>query len=220
MRGFQAAVDDAIDQADADRVFDARRSARLDLSYTPIEEGTKVRSEAGAADPHFWLDPTRLAAVSEAFATFLEKVDPAHGADYRANLESLIRRLDDLDHDMRVGLSDCANRDLVTSHNAFGYLARRYGLEQVGIAGLTPEAEPSPSDLASVSRFVDRHHVRTIYFETLVSRDLARTVADESGAKTEVLDPIEGLNQDSQGSNYLQIMRSNLTNLRSGQPCP
>jgi zinc transport system substrate-binding protein len=127
--------------------------------------------------------------------------------------------LDELDGALRTGLAHCANRYLVTSHNAFGYLARRYGLTQVGIAGLTPDAEPSPTDLARITRFVEHNHVKTIYFETLVSPDLAKTVAAESGAETDVLDPIEGLDRDSQGSNYLAVMRSDLANLRAGQPC-
>jgi zinc transport system substrate-binding protein len=107
----------------------------------------------------------------------------------------------------------------VTSHAAFGYLARRYGLTQVGITGLAPDAEPSPADLARVSRLVRREGVRTVYYETLVSPDVARTVASETGARTAVLDPVEGLTKASAGRDYLGVMRSNLAALRVGQPC-
>ena len=124
-----------------------------------------------------------------------------------------------LDNEFRTGLTACANKDLVTSHNAFGYLARRYGLEQVGITGLTPDNEPSPRDLASVTDFVKQHDVHTIYYETLVSPAIAETVAKETGARTAGLDPIEGLSDESQGKDYLQVMRSNLRNLQEGQPC-
>jgi zinc transport system substrate-binding protein len=219
LSGFQAAVDDAVGEASEAAVFDAAPAADLDLTFTPIEEGQQHDDEAGSVDPHFWLDPTRLAAVADAFAEKLSEVDPGHAEEYTANVASLTEKLDALDEQFRTGLADCANPDLVTSHNAFGYLARRYGLTQVGITGLTPEEEPSPADLAAVTQFVEDNDVTTIYFETLVSPDIAKTVAAEAGVKTDVLDPIEGLNDQSQGSNYLEVMAANLANLRRGQSC-
>jgi zinc transport system substrate-binding protein len=219
LHGFQPAVDDAVKDVDDDAVFDAAESGDLSLEYTPIEEG-KESEEAGTTDPHFWLDPTRLATVANALADYLGKVDPENAEDYQANAEAVMSDLKTLDSDLEAGLASCENKDLVTSHNAFGYLAERYGLVQVGITGLTPEDEPSPADLAAVTDFVRENNVRTIYFETLVSPDIADAVANETGARTEVLDPIEGLNDESQGDDYLQIMRSNLANLKEGQPCP
>jgi zinc transport system substrate-binding protein len=220
LSGFQPAVDDAVAEADGDAVFDAAASADLDLTFTPIDEGEEHADEAGSVDPHFWLDPTRLAAVADAFADKLSEIDPDNADDFAANLAVLTDRLDTLDRELMTGLADCANTDLVTSHNAFGYLARRYGLTQVGITGLTPEEEPSPADLAAVTRFVEDNDVRTIYFETLVSPDVANTVAAEAGATTEVLDPIEGLNDESQGRDYVEVMTANLANLQRGQSCP
>jgi zinc transport system substrate-binding protein len=220
LRGFQPAVDDAVTEADGNAVFDATSSADLDLMFTPIEEGEARADEAGAVDPHFWLDPTRLAAVASGFAAKLSAVDPSHADDFAANLADLTDRLTTLDTQLEEGLATCANKDMVTSHNAFGYLARRYGLTQVGITGLTPEEEPSPADLAAVTRFVEDNHVTTIYFETLVSPDIANTVAAEVGVDTDVLDPIEGLDDESQGSDYLEVMAANLANLRTGQSCP
>jgi zinc transport system substrate-binding protein len=219
VHGFQPSLDEAVAEAGRDKVFDAADSADLDLTFTPIEEGKAATDESGSVDPHFWLDPTRLTAVAAAFTDKLAKVDPDHAADYRTNLATFTGKLTDLDGRLRTGLASCANKDLVTSHNAFGYLARRYGLHQVGITGLTPEEEPSPTDLADVTRYVEAHHVRTIYFETLVSPAIAKTVADEAGVATEVLDPIEGLSDASQGKDYLEVMTSNLANLRKGQPC-
>lgn len=218
LTGFQPAVDAAIETTDA-TVFDAADSADLDLTFTPIEEGEEHQDEAGTTDPHFWLDPTRLADVATTFAGVLAKQDPAHAADYRKNAEALDRELDELDSQLATGLEDCASKDLVTSHNAFGYLARRYGLNQLGITGLTPDEEPSPADLASVTDFVKDHQVRTIYFETLVSPRIAETVAAETGTRTDVLDPIEGISDTSQGADYLEIMEANLANLREGQGC-
>jgi zinc transport system substrate-binding protein len=211
LSGFQPSVDDAVGEAQG-TVFDARRSARLDLT-------TDDHGDDGDADPHFWLDPTRLASVAAAFTAALSDADPEQASAYRANLRRLQRRLTRLDGDLRRGLAHCESRDLVTSHAAFAYLARRYDLHQVPINGLSAEGEPSPADQAAVARFVEANDVRTIYFETLVSEETARTVADETGARTAVLDPIEGLNDTSQGDDYLQIMRANLRSLQEGQPC-
>jgi zinc transport system substrate-binding protein len=145
--------------------------------------------------------------------------DPGAAAAFRQRASALAGELSELDDDIRAGLADCASSDLVTSHAAFGYLAQRYGLRQVGITGISPEAEPDPRSLAAVATFVREHHVSTIYSETLVSPAVARTVARETGATTAVLDPIEGLTNASAGRDYLQVMRSNLAVLRKGQGC-
>ena len=219
LSGFQPAVDEAVTQADQASVFDAAEWADLSLTYTPIEEGEEETDEAGAVDPHFWLDPARFAAVATAFAEQLSERDPEHAADFEANLASLTDRLEDVDANFKTGLADCTSENLVTSHNAFGYLADRYGMVQVGITRLTPEEEPSPADLAAVTQFVEENDVRTIYFETLVSPDIAKAIAAEAEVDTGMLDPLEGLNDESQGSDYLEVMASNLANLRRGQDC-
>lgn len=219
LKGFQPAVDDAVAQEGGDHALDLSGPADLSLTYTPIEGGQQQAGEAGATDPHFWLDPLRFAAATRSIAGRLESLDPAHAARYQRNERALLSTLSALDREFRTGLSACANTDLVTSHNAFGYLAQRYHLTQVGITGLTPDEEPRSADLAAVTRFVRSHHVRTIYYETLVSHAIATTVAAETGTTTQVLDPIEGRSDASQGRDYLAIMRANLANLRSGQGC-
>ncbi len=216
LSGFQPAVDDAVKTA-AGTVFDAKASAKLDRTFG---NDTTGEAKPGATDPHFWLDPAKLAVVARSFAATLAERDPANAKDYRAHAARLVAELDGLDRAYDSALSDCSAKDLVTSHEAFGYLANRYGMEQVGIAGLTPGQEPSGADLANVTTFVKRHNVRTIYFETLVSPAVAKTVAAEAGARTAVLDPIEGLTDRSEGSDYLEVMRANLKNLQLGQPCP
>ncbi|MCU1370226.1 MAG: periplasmic solute binding protein [Ilumatobacteraceae bacterium] len=203
---FQPGIDQAVGESTG-KVFDARDATEL------------VAPDHGATDPHFWLDPVRMAEVATAFAGALAEADPAHAPDYRADAEAVGARLADLDADLEAGLADCDSTDLVTSHEAFGYLARRYGLEQVGITGLTPDADPSPKELAAVADFVEDHGVTTIYFETLTSPAVAETLASEAGAETAVLDPIEGLTDESAGDDYLEVMRSNLATLRAGQGC-
>jgi zinc transport system substrate-binding protein len=207
-RGLQPAVDDAVAGAAPRATLDAAGAAGLDL--TLAGQGT---------DPHFWLDPQRLAAVAGAVARSLTAADPAGARTFAANLRGLRTDLAALDRQLRIGLAHCANTDLVTSHAAFGYLARRYGLRQVGIAGLAPGAEPDARRLADVARLVRERGVRTVYYETLVDPAVARTVAREAGAGVAVLDPIEGLSAASRGRDYLQVMRANLASLRQGQSC-
>lgn len=211
LSGFQPAVDEAVAQTAA--AFDVAQAADLDL---PAPEGEEEQGN----DPHFWLDPTRLAGVADALATRLGSADPDGAQAYRAGAAQLRGELERLDTELRTGLAACADKDLVTAHTAFGYLARRYGLRQVGITGLTPEGEPSPADLAAVTRFVRDNDVRTVYSETLLSPAVARTLAAETGARTAVLDPLEGLTEDSAGEDYLGVMRANLATLKKGQPCP
>jgi zinc transport system substrate-binding protein len=210
LSGFQPAVDQAVGGAGG-TLFDAADFASLDRSDASIE--------AGRADPHFWLDPMRMADVADALAVALGEVDPEGAEVFARNASELREELIVLDDEFTAGLASCEDTDLVTSHNAFGYLADRFGLRQVGISGLTPDEEPSPGDLAAVADFVRENGVTTIYFETLVSPAVAETLAAEVGAETAALDPLEGLSEASDGGDYFEVMRSNLTTLRAGQSC-
>src|SRR5215210_3620282 len=201
LSGFQPAVDTAVAEQ-ASTSYDVAGAAKLH-----------------ANDPHFWLDPIRLADVAGALADRLAKLSPAHGDDFRRNARILRNDLVALDTDFSAGLANCASTDLVTSHAAFGYLAERYGLTQRGITGLHPEDEPSPGALAGIADFVRARHVQTIYSEPLVSPAVAKTLARETGARAAVLDPIEGLDDASAGADYIAVMRANLATLREGQPC-
>ena len=211
LSGFQPAVDDAVAQKTDGGVLDVSQAA--DLSLTTVDSGEAV------TDPHFWLDPLRLADVGDAVADSLSQLDPPAQTTFDANAAALRATLERLDSSYRKGLSDCERRQLVTSHTAFGYLADAYQLEQVGLTGLTPETEPNPQELADVTQFVRDNDVQTIFYETLVSPDVAETVARATGASTSVLDPLEGLSDESEGDDYLQVMQSNLTNLQEGLSC-
>jgi zinc transport system substrate-binding protein len=217
LRGFQPAVDQAVTAEAKDRALDAATVAPLLQDHTPIEGGEAHRDDTGA-DPHIWLDPTRLAAVADAVAARLGTADPGHAADFTRNATELRTRLTALDDEYRTGLAHCASRSIVTSHNAFGYLAQRYDLTQIGITGLTPETEPTAGRLAEVARIAKREKVDVIFFETLVSPKIAETLASEIGAKAEVLDPLEGLKAGSD-ADYISVMRANLATLRSALGC-
>ena len=163
-------------------------------------------------DPHVWLDPLRYARIAGRIAATLDRV--SEGRSFAGRLRSL-------DQELRSGLRRCARREIVTSHEAFRYLGERYGLRQVAISGLTPEAEPSPARLKRVIDTIRRTGATTVFFETLVSPRLAETVARETGARTAVLNPIEGLTADERrsGKDYFALMRENLASLRKGLGC-
>ena len=163
-------------------------------------------------DPHVWLDPVR-------FEKIVARVGRALGRPAAA--AALVSRLGELDAEYRAGLADCDRHEIVTSHEAFAYLAQRYGLEQIPITGLSPEAEPQPADLVRVVQLVKERGITTVYFETLVSPRIADTVARETGATTAVLDPLEGLTkaEAAKGEDYFTRMRANLLALEKGLGC-
>jgi len=231
LSGFQPAVDEGIEQRAPQHVVDAAASAGLEEH--PGGEGEHAGETAeqhaehadesddghdhGPTDPHFWLDPTRLAAVGDAVADELSAIDPDHAADYAAGAEALTADLDALDTELAETLAPCAGATLVTSHEAFGYLAERYDLHQVGISGIDPEAEPSPARLREVGEIVEENGVTTLFFETLVSPKVTQTLADDLGVRTALLDPLESLAEGA--TDYREVMESNLEALASGLVC-
>ncbi len=224
LKGFQPAVDEAIDQNQPAHALDVSTVVPLDRPAPPGEEETD-HSEDGheeqhvTGDPHIWLDPTKLASVTTAVGDRLATLDPSHAAEFRARARALTTRLTDLDNELSNGLGSCQQSDFVTSHAAFGYFAARYGLEQIPIAGLSPEAEPPPARIEQIQQEVRDRGITTIFFETLVSPDLAETIARDTGATTAVLDPIEGI-KDIGRDDYFSLMRANLAALQKALgPC-
>ncbi len=178
------------------------------------EEGHSDKD--ASVDPHVWLNPVNMVTISEAVANRLIEVDADSADQYRADNNALVTELEELDTKWRKGTKNCSSQDLVVSHQAFGYLADRYGFEQFGISGLSPEEEPSPTAIAAAADFVTANDVKTIYYESQVDPGVAQTVADETGAQTGVLDPIE---LAPQMGDYITVMRSNLAAVQEGQPC-
>jgi zinc transport system substrate-binding protein len=194
--GFQPAVEEAVESGEV-RALDV-------LAGLELQDG----------DPHVWLDPTLFAQVVDRIAVEL-------GDEGATGSRGLAAQLDELDQIYEAGLADCARRELVTTHDAFGYLAARYGLEVIPITGLSPEAEPSPQDLEAVAELVEERGVTTVFTETLLSPELGETVAREAGATTATLNPLEGLTEDeiAQGDDYFSVMEANLDALREGLGC-
>ena len=227
---FQAAVDDAVEQANrkasgtvdvADLVkLHAGTDEHADDEHAEDEHGEDEHGhDHGALDPHAWLDPHNLEPVAQEVADKLAALDPDHAATYRANAGRLIGELEQLDADFTAGLADCERDTIVTSHAAFGYLAARYGLEQLPIAGIDPSNEPSGRQLAAITDEVEQHGITTVFTEELVSPANARTIASATGVKVATLDPIEGLGPDTKDETYLSLMRHNLDALRAANSC-
>lgn len=195
-QGFQPSLERAAGNADGEVI------ELLDTPGLDVNPG----------DPHVWLDPRRFARIGDAIGRAL--------GDQRS-ARSFARRLEALDREYRTGLADCRRDDIVTSHEAFGYLADRYGLRQVAISGISPEAEPTPRDLQHVIEVIRSTGATTVFTEPLVSPKLADTVASETGGTTAVLDPLEGLTSEEEGTgeDYFTVMRQNLATLEHGLGC-
>jgi zinc transport system substrate-binding protein len=219
---FQPRVAEIARQRD-DGTVDVLDRVKLETGDAPAiaaEEGGDDH-ESGAQDPHFWLDPVRMTAVVDAVEAALAEAVPERASTFRANADAYKRQLTALDRVYRDGLRSCARHEIVTSHAAFFYLAERYRLRQLPIAGLSPEAEPSPARLASLARQIEADGITTVFYEALVSPRVARTLASEAHVTTAVLNPIEGLTKDQleAGDDYVSVMQDNLTALREALGC-
>jgi len=209
LKGFQPPVDEAVGQVATGRVLDV--ADVVDLKDSTEDEGEK--------DPHFWQDPGRMAQLTDEVADELADIDPDHAATYHANAQELVAELDQLTSDYERGLQGCARDTVVVSHDAFSYLGR-FGLRVESIAGLSPDAEPTPADLARLQELISDEEITTVFSERLVSPRLAQTLADDLDVRTAVLDPIEGLSNETADDNYVSLMLSNLTALEEANGCP
>ncbi len=213
IKGVQPAVDEAVAE---DSSFDAA------TAVSTIPAGEHEEHEGGEAahehevsyDPHIWLDPSRFATVATKLGERLAAADPAHAQGYKDRAATTAAALTTLDQEFTKGLAGCSAKTMITAHEAFGYLADRYKLKQVGIT-LDPESEPSPARIAEVAELAKAEKVTTVFTETLVSPKVAEVLAGEAGARTAVLDPLES----KPAGDYLSAMRGNLQTLKTALGC-
>lgn len=172
-------------------------------------------------DPHFWLDPQLVKKEIGILRDILVKLDSVHAEDYQKNSSEYITKLNSLDAKYQLGLQNCKLNEIVVSHNAFSYLAKRYGFQTLYISGLSPDEEPSAKRISEITAIAKSKNIRYIFFERLVSPKIAQTIAKEIGATTLLLNPFEGLTKEEIGvqKNYLSVMEENLNNLRSALEC-
>ena len=203
---FQPSVDDAIASTGA-RAFDAASV----IALMPAGDQTE-----GVLDPHFWLDPTLLSTYATAVGDEFATLDPQHADEYRANASSLVADLGTLNQAYVTGLASCQRTTILTSHEAFGYLAARYGLTQVGLSGIDPEAEPSPARIREVRAIAESSGATTVYVEALVDPSVVDAFAHDAHLTVATLDPVESAKG---GDDYLTIMNRNLSTLEKGLGC-
>lgn len=212
--GFEPWIEKVLNSVDKSKlvVVDASKGIEL-LKAAETEPGHG--DQQALYDPHIWLDPVNVQQEVQQITDGLVKKDPQNKDKYEANAKEYTGKLEALNKDYQTELAKVKNKEIVTTHAAFGYLAKRYGLQQIPLMGLAPDAEPSPKELADVVKEARAHNMKYIFFETLVSPKVADTVAKEIGAKTLVLNPIEGLTEDElkQGEDYISKMKENLKNL-------
>ena len=221
VKGLQPAVDAAVAQSDVPHVVEATSLAAPDAPRDADGEHHDAHATDGdghghgAKDPHLWLDPVQYARVAQGVGKALGEADPDHRADYRRNTETLVRRLRALDREYAEGLADTTSRTLVTHHAAFGHLAARYGLREESLTGPDPESGASAARLRELHRIVAEEKVTTVFTEPLAGDKTVRTLAADLNLRTDVLDPLEGITDASRGDDYFEVMRANLTALRT-----
>ena len=171
----------------------------------------------GGYDPHVWLSPLNAKREMENIKNAMAEADPANAEYYEANYAAWSARCDQLDQAFKDGLSNLAIQDIVVSHEAFGYLCDAYGLNQVGIEGISPDSEPDPARMAQIQDFVTEHQVKVIFSEELVSPKVAQAIADATGARVETLSPLEGLTDEqlTAGEDYFSVMEQSLASLKA-----
>lgn len=235
LAGFQSAVDEAIEQQAPKTVIDVSPAVQLvesgvDANH-PSEEEDEGTDEAQSSeadghedhhhdmstDPHFWLDPVRMASAATLVGDKLAEANPANAEMYKTNANALKEELTSLGNDLVSKTSTCQIKTFVTAHTAFGYLADRTGLTQVGISGLDPDSSPSPARLAEISQIAKDQGVTTIFTEALIDPKIAQTLADDLGITTAVLDPIES--QTDPSKDYSGVMNDNIDALTKALNC-
>jgi zinc transport system substrate-binding protein len=212
--GFQPALEDAVSGAEGETVD---LLAGLDTLPPPPGEA----AEGLSIDPHVWLAPRLYAEMVNEVAEALANADPDSASTFRANAKAFEADIDQVDLQYQEGLAHCQRHIIVTSHEAFGYLASAYGLTQEAITGLSPEAEPGPARLAELKDFVQRQGITTIFTEELMSPKVAQTLAQEAGVQTKVLSTLEGLTpeEEAAGADYISLMLDNLATLEKALDC-
>ncbi|MBR8744624.1 metal ABC transporter substrate-binding protein [Nocardiopsis sp. MG754419] len=241
VEGLQPAVDEAVAQEAADSSLDVADV----VSLRPVDDGGEDEDDHGHDhdhdheddhgheedeedghdhdhgdfDPHFWLDVELMSETAEALAERMGEIDPDRADTYRAEAERVGGELAALGTEYEDGLGSCEHREVVVGHTAFTYLTDRYDLEQIGVSGVDPDTEPSPAQIAAIADTVNERDITTIFTEPLMPAATADTIAAETGAQVEVLDPLEGVTEQSPGDDYPSIMRGNLEALSTALNC-
>lgn len=234
VEGLQPAVDEAIGQEAEGAALNVADVVELrpaggedehaedDHDHDHEEEGGHAEDDGhdhGDLDPHFWLDVDLMKETAEALAQRMGEVDPEGADRYQEGAERVVGELSTLGEAYETGLATCEHREVVVGHTAFSYLTDRYDLEQIGVSGVDPDTEPSPAQIAAITDVVRERDITTVFTEPLMPAATADTIAAETGARVEVLDPLEGVTDRSPGDDYPSIMLGNLDALTAALSC-
>lgn len=227
--GMEHWVEDVLASLETKKLVSVEASAGVTLrsghihdeeEHKGAEEHTEEEEHGhdhGQFDPHVWLSPVNAKKEMENIKNAYVKADPDNKDYYEKNYQTYTAEFDKLDQEYKDTLSALPNKSIIVSHEAFGYLCDAYGLTQMGIEGLSPDSEPDPARMAEIIDFVKANHVKVIFFEELVSPKVAETIAAETGAQTQVLNPLEGLSDEElkNGADYFSVMEDNLKQLKA-----
>ncbi len=195
---------------------DAGRSVEL-ISYDE-KHGNNNNGEHhhGEYDPHIWVDPINAIHISEEIKNAFLETDNENSDIYEKNFDSFKKELEGLDTALREGLKGAVGRKIIVSHSAFGYLAKRYDIEQIAVAGVSPHAEPSPKRLAQLIKIAKDNKINYILLESLTSVKTAEILAEEAGLEVLTLYIVEGLTEEQKnnGEDYISLMYKNIETLK------
>ncbi|MEG0551587.1 MAG: metal ABC transporter substrate-binding protein [Vagococcus sp.] len=179
-------------------------------------EDEKEDGHSHAVDPHVWLDPVLVQKEVETISKGIIAVDEKNKDSYTKNTADFNKKLETLNQNFESNLKEAKNREFVTQHMAFSYLAHRYNLKQVPISGLSPDQEPTPKELKQIEDFVKNKKIEIIYTESSASPKIAKTISDATGANLDVLNPMENLSKKERenGADYISVMEKNLEALK------
>jgi len=204
---------DATTEEEHDHEHDATTEEAHDHEHDAATEEAHTHSHT--TDPHTWVSPKSALVLASNIKDSLIEVDAEHAAQYEENYNSIVAKLTSIDKQYTDALSNLTKRTIVVSHQSFGYVARDYDLEQISIMGLSPNAEPRAQDILEIAKTVKANDVKYIFFEELVSDNLAKMLASEAKVDTMVLYSLEGLTtrQEKAGEDFISLMELNLQNL-------
>jgi zinc transport system substrate-binding protein len=170
----------------------------------------------GDLDPHVWLDPVLAVDLANNIKTSLSKIMPEHKAEFETNFNKLKSELEQLDQEFKTTIDASKTKYLLVAHAAYGYWEKRYGIEQIAIAGLSPTQEPSQKELQAIIEKSSEHNIHYVVFEQNLTPKVAKIIQDEIGAKSLTLHNLEAVTNENlkQKDDYFSIMRKNLETLK------
>jgi len=215
-RYFESWTEKVLKSIDDSDLTVVEASKGIEMMNALESEEEHHSDHASSKDPHVWLSPVLAQQEVDTISKAIKQLDPKNKNQYEKNAEDFKSQLVNLDQLYKESVDQAKKKEFVTQHAAFGYLAKQYGLTQIPIAGLSPDVEPTLGKLKELTEVTKKKHVKVIYFEGLTSSKVAQTLANEIGAKTEVLNPLEGLTKEEQekGLDYIDVMEKNLDALK------